>query len=41
MEQRKEQPDLTRWIPVVVPLFALALVLEAYLIAAVVLVRVS
>jgi hypothetical protein len=41
MEPRKDEPDITRWIPLVVPLAAVALVLEAYLIAAVVLPRLS
>jgi hypothetical protein len=42
MEQGNEQPelDITRWIPVVVPLSALVLVLGVYLIAAEVLARV-
>jgi hypothetical protein len=39
MEQDKEQSDLTRWIPIVVPLSGLAIVLVVYLIAAEVLAR--
>jgi hypothetical protein len=41
MEQGKEQSDITRWIPVVVPLCGLAIVLVVYLVAAEVLTRVS
>jgi hypothetical protein len=41
MEQGKEPSDLTRWIPIVVPLSALAIVLVVYLVAAEVLARVS
>ena len=41
MEQDKEQSNLTRWIPIVVPLSALAIVLVVYLVAAEVLTRVS
>jgi hypothetical protein len=41
MEQGKEQSDIARWIPVVVPLSGLAIVLVVYLVAAEVLTRVS
>jgi hypothetical protein len=41
MEPGKQEPDITRWIPIVVPLTGLALVLVVYLIAAEVLVRIS
>ncbi len=41
MEQGKEKSDITRWIPILVPLSGLALVLVVYLVAAEVLVRVS
>jgi hypothetical protein len=40
MEQGKEQSDPMRWVPIVVPLSALAIVLVVYLIAAEVLARV-
>jgi len=41
MEQGNEQPepDIARWIPIVVPLSGLAIVLVVYLIAAEVLAR--
>ena len=41
MEQDNEQsePGLTRWIPIVVPLFALLIAVGVYLVAAQVLTR--
>ena len=41
MEQGEEPSDITRWIPIVVPLSGTAIVLIVYLVAAEVLTRVS